>query len=278
MGVNVVYAPVLDLATNPANPALGIRSFGDDPARGRPARRGDGPRAAVGRRGRRGQALPGSGRRGRRTPTTRSASCTGVARRARRRELAAVPGGDRGRGPAGDVGPRRGAGADRRPDLPATLSRAVMTGLLRDELGFDGVDDQRRARHAGARAGRRPGGRDHRRDPRRRSTCCCARRTATAQRRIEATLVRGRRAAACSTPDELAASSARLAALRSLARRPPGRRPTSTSSAAADAPGALARARGAVADARSAAMAEPPPIACAARHADPRGHARHRPT
>src|SRR5688500_11766483 len=29
MGVNVVYAPVLDLATNPANPALGIRSFGD---------------------------------------------------------------------------------------------------------------------------------------------------------------------------------------------------------------------------------------------------------
>ena len=32
MGVNVVYAPVLDLATNPANPALGIRSFGDDPA------------------------------------------------------------------------------------------------------------------------------------------------------------------------------------------------------------------------------------------------------
>ena len=32
MGVNVVYAPVLDLATNPANPALGIRSFGDSPA------------------------------------------------------------------------------------------------------------------------------------------------------------------------------------------------------------------------------------------------------
>ena len=32
MGVNVVYAPVLDLATNPANPALGIRAFGDSPA------------------------------------------------------------------------------------------------------------------------------------------------------------------------------------------------------------------------------------------------------
>ena len=32
MGVNVAYAPVCDLATNPANPHLGIRSFGDDPA------------------------------------------------------------------------------------------------------------------------------------------------------------------------------------------------------------------------------------------------------
>ncbi|HEV7604324.1 MAG TPA: glycoside hydrolase family 3 N-terminal domain-containing protein, partial [Candidatus Limnocylindrales bacterium] len=31
MGVNVVYAPVLDLATEPNNTALGIRSFGDDP-------------------------------------------------------------------------------------------------------------------------------------------------------------------------------------------------------------------------------------------------------
>jgi beta-N-acetylhexosaminidase len=32
MGVNVVYAPVLDVASNPLNPALGIRAFGDDPA------------------------------------------------------------------------------------------------------------------------------------------------------------------------------------------------------------------------------------------------------
>ena len=32
MGVNVNYAPVCDLATKPDNPALGIRSFGDDPA------------------------------------------------------------------------------------------------------------------------------------------------------------------------------------------------------------------------------------------------------
>jgi len=31
MGVNVNYAPVLDLNTNPRNPSLGIRAFGDDP-------------------------------------------------------------------------------------------------------------------------------------------------------------------------------------------------------------------------------------------------------
>ncbi|MEA2518363.1 MAG: beta-N-acetylhexosaminidase, partial [Chloroflexota bacterium] len=32
MGVNLCYAPVCDLATNPRNPVVGIRSFGDDPA------------------------------------------------------------------------------------------------------------------------------------------------------------------------------------------------------------------------------------------------------
>jgi len=31
LGVNVNYAPVCDVANNPANPTLGIRSFGDDP-------------------------------------------------------------------------------------------------------------------------------------------------------------------------------------------------------------------------------------------------------
>ena len=32
MGVNLVYAPVCDLATNPRNAVVGIRSFGDEPA------------------------------------------------------------------------------------------------------------------------------------------------------------------------------------------------------------------------------------------------------
>ncbi len=63
LGVNVDYAPVCDLATNPANPALGIRSFGDDPD-------AVGTLAAATVRGlqdrgrrRHGQALPGRRRR-----------------------------------------------------------------------------------------------------------------------------------------------------------------------------------------------------------------------
>ena len=35
MGINVVYAPVMDVASDPDNTALGIRSFGDEPARSR---------------------------------------------------------------------------------------------------------------------------------------------------------------------------------------------------------------------------------------------------
>src|SRR5574340_538335 len=31
VGVNIDYAPVCDLNTHPGNPAMGIRSFGDDP-------------------------------------------------------------------------------------------------------------------------------------------------------------------------------------------------------------------------------------------------------
>ena len=63
MGVNVVYAPVLRprVRTRPTRRS-GIRSFGDDPAAVARHRGGDGPRPAVGRGGRRGQALPGARR------------------------------------------------------------------------------------------------------------------------------------------------------------------------------------------------------------------------
>lgn len=31
LGVNMNFAPVLDINTNPNNPVIGLRSFGDDP-------------------------------------------------------------------------------------------------------------------------------------------------------------------------------------------------------------------------------------------------------
>ena len=156
MGVNVVYAPVLDLATNPANPALGIRSFGDDPAavarlaaalvRGlQPA----GVAAAS-------KHFPGLGDVGERHAPRAARVVDGAARAARGRGAGAVPGGDRGRRPARRC--RRTSRCRRSPaiaTLPATLSRAVMTGPAARRARVRRPDDHRRARHGGARPGRR---------------------------------------------------------------------------------------------------------------------------
>jgi len=138
MGVNLVYAPVCDLATNPSNPAIGIRSFGDDPT-------------AV------GELV---------AATVRGLQSAGVAaalkhfpglgdvaadshhelpvldaddRRLEERELvpfrAGIEAGARVVMSAHVAVPR--LTGDR--TVPATLSRDVMTGLLRERLGFTGV-------------------------------------------------------------------------------------------------------------------------------------------
>ncbi len=138
MGVNVVYAPVLDVASNPLNPALGIRAFSDDASvvarHGAAMVRGlqsAGVAATV-------KHAPGAGEaatdphhgcamvsadravlEGREFMTFRAAFAAG-ARMAMSGHFAlpAVSG---------------------RDDLPTTLSRAVMTDLLRRDLGFEGV-------------------------------------------------------------------------------------------------------------------------------------------
>ena len=166
MGVNVVYAPVMDLATNPDNAALGIRSFGDDPAAvgvlGSAMIRGlrsAGVAAAV-------KHFPGLGD---------AAADTHYG--------TAVVSGDRDRLERLELAPFRAgiaAGVDLvmsshvavpaltgDPRQPATLSRAVMSDLLRAELGFAGVtisdaldmgalaqDDAQRAQLAAAADGR----------------------------------------------------------------------------------------------------------------------------
>ena len=138
LGVNVAYAPVCDLATNPHNPAIGIRSFGDDPGLVAPL-------VAASVRGlqREGVAaglkhFPGIGQIAEDTHHTIAAI---GADRERLQDVELVPF-------------RAGIAAGARivmsghaalpaltgdPDLPATLAPEVMTGLLRDELGFEGV-------------------------------------------------------------------------------------------------------------------------------------------
>jgi beta-N-acetylhexosaminidase len=138
VGINLDYAPDLDLATNPGNPGLGIRSFGDDPeAAGRLAAafirglRSEGVAATA-------KHFPGKGDVGLDTHFG----------------LATVES-DRARLEAVELAPFRAAiaaGADLvmsghfavpalsgDPALPSTLSRVVMDRLLRRELGFRGV-------------------------------------------------------------------------------------------------------------------------------------------
>ena len=134
-GVDVDLAPSVDVNSDPGNPVIGVRSFGSDPAR--VARHGS---AFV--RGLQGGGIasvvkhfPGHG-----ATTTDSHHTLPVvtddARTIRERDLppfvAAIE--------AGVLGVMSGhlllPAFD---DLPATLSRRLLTGLLRGELGFDGV-------------------------------------------------------------------------------------------------------------------------------------------
>jgi beta-N-acetylhexosaminidase len=138
MGVNLVYAPVCDLATNPRNPVVGIRSFGDDPA-------AVGRLAAASVRGLQSAGvaatvkhLPGHGEPG-------GDSHLGLpvieasADELRARELvpfqAAIAAGAR----VAMAGHLAVPALTGRRDLPATLAREVVTDLLRAELGFHGV-------------------------------------------------------------------------------------------------------------------------------------------
>ncbi len=138
LGVTVDYAPVCDLASNPANPALGIRSFGSDPER-------VGAFAAATVRGLQSAGVaaapkhfPGLG-----AAAADSHFGLPVIDRSRdaleRDELvpfrAAIAAGARGVMSAHVALP----GLTGSRTLPATLARPVMHGLLRDELAFDGV-------------------------------------------------------------------------------------------------------------------------------------------
>jgi beta-N-acetylhexosaminidase len=138
LGVNVNYAPVCDLATTPDNPALGIRSFGDSPAT-------VGELAAAYVRGLQAEGVaatlkhfPGHG-----DITADTHHGLGVVHASREvlteREIApfrsALAAGAK-LVMAGHVAVPAITGD---PELPASLAEPILTGLLRDELGFDGL-------------------------------------------------------------------------------------------------------------------------------------------
>ncbi|WP_019639131.1 beta-N-acetylhexosaminidase [Paenibacillus fonticola] len=137
LGINLNFAPCVDVNNNPANPVIGVRSFGEDPLRvaehGAAAIRGyqnQGVSATA-------KHFPGHG-------DTAVDSHHG---------LASVPH-SKERLYRVELPPFRKAienGVDMimtahvifpafEPDgIPATLSRRVLTGLLRNELGFEGI-------------------------------------------------------------------------------------------------------------------------------------------
>ncbi len=137
LGFNWDFAPVLDVDNNPNNPVIGDRSYGDDPrtvaAMGAAAVRGFQDDAGILACG---KHFPGHG-------DTDTDSHQALPR---------IPH-DRARLDAVELVPFRAAlGAGLAAvmtshilfpaldaNLPATLSPAILTGLLREELGFDGL-------------------------------------------------------------------------------------------------------------------------------------------
>jgi beta-N-acetylhexosaminidase len=136
MGVHIQFAPVLDVNNNPDNPIINIRSFGEDPA-------------AVGRLGvafvrgiqengglATGKHFPGHGD----TEVDSHLALPVISvDRARMDSIelppfkAAIDAGVRGIMTAHIAVPEVTG------DVPSTLSHAILTDLLRDELGFDGL-------------------------------------------------------------------------------------------------------------------------------------------
>lgn len=136
-GINMNYAPVLDVNNNPLNPVIGVRSFGDDPAR--VAAYGTAMFQGLSSAGVMpvGKHFPGHG------DTAADSHLT----------LPVVPHG-RERVEAVELAPFRAAVNAGLPavmtthilfpgiddsGVPATLSKPILTGCLRGELGFKGL-------------------------------------------------------------------------------------------------------------------------------------------
>jgi beta-N-acetylhexosaminidase len=137
-GVNVNYAPVCDLATDPANPGLGVRAFGDDPERAAElvaafvrGLAASGVAATL-------KHFPGMGHIS--ADTHHGSVETRVdAEVLRARELVPFRAGIAAGASMVMCGHAAVGAITGRADLPATLAAPIVTGLLREELGFTGV-------------------------------------------------------------------------------------------------------------------------------------------
>jgi beta-glucosidase-like glycosyl hydrolase len=138
VGIHMTYAPVVDVNNNPDNPIINVRSFGEDPEE-------VGRLAAAFIRGCQENGLVATAKHfpGHGDTDADSHSVlpviAGDRERLERVELtpfkAAIDGGVR----AVMSAHLRLPALDPTPDLPATLSRPIMTDLLRGELGFRGL-------------------------------------------------------------------------------------------------------------------------------------------
>lgn len=137
LGVHMAFAPVLDVNNNPANPVIGMRSFSEDPhlvaQMGASMIRGIQENGMLAT----GKHFPGHGDTDENSHLTLS---TVHASRARVDSVELVP--FRRAIAAGVQGMMTFHGLipsiDTAP-LPATLNPAIMTGLLRHQLGFNGL-------------------------------------------------------------------------------------------------------------------------------------------
>ncbi len=137
LGVHIAFAPVLDVNNNPANPVIGMRSFGEDPhlvaAMGQALIRGLQDHGMIAT----GKHFPGHGD----TDENSHLTITTVhASRARIDSVELVPfrraiaGGVQGMMTFHGLVPALDTAS-----IPATLNPAIMTGLLRKQLGFNGL-------------------------------------------------------------------------------------------------------------------------------------------
>jgi beta-N-acetylhexosaminidase len=137
IGVHIAFAPVLDVNNNPANPVIGMRSFGEDPHlvadMGQAVIHGLQEHGVVAT----GKHFPGHGD----TDENSHLTITTVhASRARIDSVELVP--FRHAIAAGLQGMMTFHGLVPALDtasVPATLNPAIMTGLLRKQLGFNGL-------------------------------------------------------------------------------------------------------------------------------------------